>query len=72
MRAVANVDRLSGLDSSFLHLERDGAHMHVAGCAIFEGTARKYVRDQVDDPELQEKLTPHYSLGCKRPGFHNR
>jgi diacylglycerol O-acyltransferase / wax synthase len=35
---VANRDRLSGLDSSFLHLERDSAHMHVAGCAIFEGT----------------------------------
>ena len=43
--------------------------LHLA--TIFEGTARKYVRDQVDDPELQEKLTPRYSLGCKRPGFHN-
>ncbi len=32
---VANPDRLTGLDSSFLHLERDSAHMHVAGCAIF-------------------------------------
>ena len=29
--AVANKDRLTGLDSSFLHLERDSAHMHVAG-----------------------------------------
>ena len=28
---VANPDRLTGLDSSFLHLERDSAHMHVAG-----------------------------------------
>jgi WS/DGAT/MGAT family acyltransferase len=36
--AVANRDRLTGLDSSFLHLERDSAHMHVAGCAIFTGT----------------------------------
>jgi len=36
---VANPDRLTGLDSSFLHLERDSAHMHVAGCAIFRGTA---------------------------------
>ena len=23
------------------------------------------------DPELQEKLTPRYGLGCKRPSFHN-
>jgi WS/DGAT/MGAT family acyltransferase len=32
-------DRLSGLDSSFLHMERDGAHMHVASTTIFEGPA---------------------------------
>ena len=34
-----NGDRLSGLDSSFLHLERGGAHMHVASTLIFEGPA---------------------------------
>ena len=34
---VAKRDRLSGLDASFLHLEGDAAHMHVAGCAVFEG-----------------------------------
>jgi WS/DGAT/MGAT family acyltransferase len=39
---VANTDRLTGLDSSFLHLERDSAHMHVAGCMIFEGTPPTY------------------------------
>jgi len=32
-------DRLTGLDASFLHLERDGAHMHVAGTLIFDGPA---------------------------------
>jgi diacylglycerol O-acyltransferase / wax synthase len=32
-----NGDRLSGLDSSFLHMERAGAHMHVASTSIFEG-----------------------------------
>jgi WS/DGAT/MGAT family acyltransferase len=30
-------DRLSGLDTSFLHMERAGAHMHVASTSIFEG-----------------------------------
>ena len=40
--AVANPDRLTGLDSSFLHLERDSAHMHVAACAVFEGAAPAY------------------------------
>ncbi len=37
--AVANKDRLTGLDSSFLHLERDSAHMHVAGVSVFSGAA---------------------------------
>jgi WS/DGAT/MGAT family acyltransferase len=32
-------DRLSGLDASFLHLERGPAHMHVASTTVFEGPA---------------------------------
>jgi cation diffusion facilitator CzcD-associated flavoprotein CzcO len=32
---------------------------------------RRYLRQQIDDPDLREKLTPHYAVGCKRPGFHN-
>ena len=56
-----------------LNLNRRNIELLVATklATIFEATARKYVRDQVTDPELQEKLTPQYSLGCKRPGFHN-
>src|SRR3954451_4814356 len=30
-------DRLTGLDASFLHLEDDAAHMHVAAVMTFEG-----------------------------------
>ena len=42
-------DRLTGLDSSFLHLEHDGAHMHVASTTLFEGPAPPYVefRDHI-------------------------
>lgn len=32
---------------------------------------RAYLRSQVHDPELRDKLMPHYAVGCKRPGFHN-
>lgn len=39
---MTNPDRLSGLDSAFLHLERDGAHMHVASIMVFSGTAPSY------------------------------
>ena len=30
-----------------------------------------YLRKQVDDPMVRDKLTPRYAPGCKRPGFHN-
>ena len=36
---MASGDRLTGLDSSFLHLEDGPAHMHVASTTIFEGPA---------------------------------
>jgi cation diffusion facilitator CzcD-associated flavoprotein CzcO len=32
---------------------------------------RRYLRQQVNDPEVRDKLTPRYAVGCKRPGFHN-
>jgi cyclohexanone monooxygenase len=36
-----------------------------------EAAGRAYLRRQVEDPVLREKLTPSYVVGCKRPGFHN-
>jgi cyclohexanone monooxygenase len=32
---------------------------------------KAYLRKQVDDPVVRDKLTPRYAVGCKRPGFHN-
>jgi WS/DGAT/MGAT family acyltransferase len=56
---MANPDRLTGLDSSFLHLERDSAHMHVAGCMVFEGKAPTYPQ-LVDQIGLRLHLVPRY------------
>jgi WS/DGAT/MGAT family acyltransferase len=56
---VADPDRLTGLDSSFLHLERDSAHMHVAACAIVEGPAPAY-RDLIEAIEARLHLVPRY------------
>jgi len=39
---MANPDRLTGLDASFLHLERDSAHMHVGSVMIFDGAIPEY------------------------------
>ena len=46
-----------------LHHQPDGQNMDKVG--------KSYLRKQVDDPEVREKLTPQYAVGCKRPGFHN-
>jgi diacylglycerol O-acyltransferase len=56
---VPNSDRLTGLDSSFLHLERDATHMHVAGCMVFEGTPPAY-DDLVAEIVSRLHLVPRY------------
>jgi WS/DGAT/MGAT family acyltransferase len=56
---MPNPDRLTGLDSSFLHLERDSVHMHVAACAIFEGPAPAY-EELIDAIESRLHLVPRY------------
>jgi diacylglycerol O-acyltransferase / wax synthase len=56
---VANKDRLTGLDASFLHLERDSAHMHVAGCSVFLGDAPAY-EELIAAIESRLHLVPRY------------
>ena len=58
-----SLDRLTGLDASFLHLERDGAHMHVASTMIFAGPAPDFgeFRDHLESrlhlvPRFRQKL----------------
>ena len=36
-----------------------------------EAAGRAYLRRQVEDSVVRDKLTPRYVVGCKRPGFHN-
>jgi diacylglycerol O-acyltransferase / wax synthase len=56
--AVPNPDRLTGLDASFLHLERGGqAHMHVAEVLVFDGPPPGYV-DQVAHVASRLDLVP--------------
>jgi diacylglycerol O-acyltransferase len=56
---VANPDRLTGLDASFLHLERDSAHMHVGSTLIFEGEPPPY-DELVEAIERRLHLVPRY------------
>ena len=56
---MSNPDRLTGLDSSFLHLERAGAHMHVGSCLVFDGSAPAY-DDLLEQIERRLHLVPRY------------
>ncbi|MET0730370.1 MAG: wax ester/triacylglycerol synthase family O-acyltransferase [Solirubrobacterales bacterium] len=68
-----NSDRLTGLDSSFLHLESGPAHMHVASTTLFEGPTPEYdeFRDHIESrlhlvPRFRQKLR-FVPLGQGRP-----
>jgi len=56
---VVNPDRLTGLDSSFLHLERGSAHMHVGACTIFEGPAPEH-EELIEAIVSRLHLVPRY------------
>jgi diacylglycerol O-acyltransferase / wax synthase len=56
-------DRLTGLDASFLHMERGGAHMHVASTILFDGSppTHEEFRDHIESrlhlvPRFRQKL----------------
>ncbi|HEX8207418.1 MAG TPA: wax ester/triacylglycerol synthase family O-acyltransferase [Solirubrobacteraceae bacterium] len=55
-----NPDRLTALDSAFLHIESDGAaHMHVASVMVFQGDPPAY-DDLVEALESRLHLVPRY------------
>ena len=56
---MANPDRLTGLDASFLSLERSGAHMHVGSVLVFDGDAPPY-EEFVAKIEQRLHLVPRY------------
>ncbi len=59
-RVVANPDRLTSLDSTFLHLEdHSPAHMHVASVMVFEGDAPTH-QELVEHVQARLHLVPRY------------
>ncbi|HEY7933783.1 MAG TPA: wax ester/triacylglycerol synthase family O-acyltransferase [Solirubrobacteraceae bacterium] len=58
--AVANSDRLTTLDTAFLHLEDDStAHMHVASVMVFDGDAPTQ-QELIDHVMSRLHLVPRY------------
>src|SRR4051794_24216479 len=56
---MPNLDRLSGLDASFLAFERQGAHMHVGSLLLFEGPVPSY-DELLAHVETRLHLVPRY------------
>jgi diacylglycerol O-acyltransferase / wax synthase len=56
---MAQRDRLTALDTTFLHLEQGGAHMHVAGVLVFDGDPPDY-EELVEAIESRMHLVPRY------------
>jgi len=54
-----NGDRLTALDSSFLHLEDAASHMHVASVTIFEGSPPSYA-EFLEHIEARLSLVPRF------------
>src|SRR4051794_3145334 len=52
-------DRLTGLDASFLHLEDQSAHMHVAAVLLFDGEPPEQ-QEVADALERRLHLVPRY------------
>jgi diacylglycerol O-acyltransferase len=65
---VSNPDRLSGLDASFLALEKDGAHMHVGSVLVFDGEAPPY-EEFVAAIESRLHQVPRYRQKLAFPRF---
>jgi diacylglycerol O-acyltransferase / wax synthase len=58
-QAMASRDRLTGLDASFLHLERDAAHMHVGAVLVFDGDEPGH-EEIIEQIERRLHLVPRY------------
>ncbi len=58
-------DRLTALDASFLHLEDEAAHMHVASVMLFDGDPPPY-DELLENIERRLHLVPRYR---QRLGF---
>ncbi len=57
---MANPDRLTALDSTFLHLEdHSTAHMHVASVMVFQGSAPSH-QELIDHVMARLHLVPRY------------
>ena len=63
-----HLDRLSPVDASFLHEERNASHMHVGALVIFEGPPPSR-EDFAEHIESRLPLVPRYRQKLAFPRF---
>jgi WS/DGAT/MGAT family acyltransferase len=61
-------DRLSSIDASFLHQEKESSHMHVGGLVIFEGPAPGHA-EFAEHIRSRLRLVPRYRQKLAFPRF---
>ena len=75
LRRVPGAQRAARLASqTFVELTFPVAAHYATLVPVAKASTRialRHLEEQVHDPEVRDKLTPRYALGCKRPGFSN-
>jgi cation diffusion facilitator CzcD-associated flavoprotein CzcO len=72
LRRFPAVNRgLKRVEYSMMELIGRGFHRPKPIMNMVQKVAEGYLRTTVRDPELRAKLTPHYTIGCKRILFSN-
>jgi WS/DGAT/MGAT family acyltransferase len=62
------MDRLSPVDASFLHQEKESSHMHVGAVMVFEGPPPSY-EEFLEQVEARMHLVPRYRQKLAFPRF---
>jgi diacylglycerol O-acyltransferase len=68
--ASGHLDRLTPIDASFLHQERQSSHMHVGAILLFEGPAPAY-DEMLEQIESRLHLVPRYRQKLAFPPFES-
>src|SRR5436305_3665120 len=66
--ATGHKDRLSAVDASFLHQEKEASHMHVGAVLVFEGPPPSY-EELLEQIESRLHLVPRYRQKLAFPPF---
>ncbi|WP_067701891.1 flavin-containing monooxygenase [Nocardia jejuensis] len=71
IRSVLRLAGNLGTELAMSGMVAGPAWLTAGGRRLAEAPIRRWMRSQVRDPQVREKLMPRYGLGCKRPSMSN-